>query len=534
MMGKKPGKGLAMNGIGLVGKKGFSLIEVLVGILLLGIIIVAFTPLFTQMLQMISLAGDRSVELFESSGEMDRKRADLIVLKGGEMELEFPGMDPISVQGGIIEEDDFLTFVTNVPTISLDPYRIHEGYSLDTYIDVLGQNTSFAQNSSVTIIDRYGVDNSSCYNASLQNVENETEAQIRLTGYLKNAHSPYIVTIENEDTGLGTEYARAKLEVSLPKAMLVAEEGVFVSAGELDQWIGAVDYYSLPSPMEGFSVAFGNRGYVVVGPEEIYRLEDGREWETIHGVTDSPLHQVRRLKWTFYAVGQSGEMYYSQNGWTWNTVDDEGLDAIPDRENLQLNDISLATLDESDIMVLVGEYNGGGIIVYHNLDDGVLEHETIDYPLQSIAYGDDGESVQHFVAVGEDGVLYYSETGEKESWTQKKTEDAHTLHSVIWTGTGKAFFAAGEKGQIVKLSYDDGENTWQLNEELNRDFPDDEENYTFHSLSRFMGNTLIATGQREDNGDMKGILYVSRDSGESWDEEIEFNTTGPIYDLCFW
>ena len=122
-------------------ENGFSLVELLAALIILTIIIFAFTPLLLASIENIHYAGDKSEALHEGQSELEVDIAELRTVDGHELEFIFGDQEEgnytsIIVAGGLVEVDKskgeasawLSGFVPNVPTISIDPSLEREGY----------------------------------------------------------------------------------------------------------------------------------------------------------------------------------------------------------------------------------------------------------------------------------------------------------------------------------------------------------------------------------------------------------------------
>jgi len=86
--------------------QGFSLVELLIAMLILMLIIFAFTPLLVRSIQTIGYAGNKTEALYEGQSELEVKMAERETAEGTILEFVFVGYPDvtISVPGDSIYE----------------------------------------------------------------------------------------------------------------------------------------------------------------------------------------------------------------------------------------------------------------------------------------------------------------------------------------------------------------------------------------------------------------------------------------------
>jgi prepilin-type N-terminal cleavage/methylation domain-containing protein len=156
-------------------EKGFTLVELLVAMLMLTLIVFAFTPLLVGSMERIHFAGDKSEALYLGQSDLEVDIAERNTVDGHELVFTF-GDTVITVPGGLAEAERLegsatawlSGFVPFVPSINLylAPLPLVEGYD-PTPIVVMGQNTDFelakTQNEKVTFYDSGGTDTGHTY-----------------------------------------------------------------------------------------------------------------------------------------------------------------------------------------------------------------------------------------------------------------------------------------------------------------------------------------------------------------------------------
>ena len=483
---------------------GFTYVELLVAIFMLGIIVAAFTPLLTQSYKNIFQSGERSSSLFESKGEVEKRLAEKAVLEEGTIKAKFPDGVDVEIDGGIIEEKELTTFLGNVATMSLDPYETREGYPVTLKIDISGTNTSFDSSSNLYIRNNAG---NNVTGASL-NVESNTSAQLKLPSNLTNTDSPYKVIIET-----GKEIVRGQFIVHLPGAMLVGDNGVFVSDGTeegLKSWIersGSGQFTCLAWGRESFVIG-GNNG-------DKKRLADERSWADVNGATNNNLNSIYRdiLTRNFIAVGEEGAVIHSMDGSNWEKEED--VPEVIDISEINFKDLLVIEMDDSERLILVGEEDENGIIIYIEDEDNYGIIREIDDkeipPLNAIA-GNAG----NLVAVGDEGLILTSDYGDKDNWeimASGLTEDS--LQDV--SSKGDTFIAVGDNG-IILIS--DEAEEWQKSTNNNSNWTNERLNAIAWS-----GSIFVSVGNN-------GALLYSADEGETWNSPGT-GLSGDLHDIVF-
>lgn len=91
---------------------GFTLLEVIVAISIIAVLAAGLTPLIATSVRNIHWAGERSRELAEQQGLMERRlSAKTISRSNQEVPLRQQDGTVISVIGGVVETDDFVSFI---------------------------------------------------------------------------------------------------------------------------------------------------------------------------------------------------------------------------------------------------------------------------------------------------------------------------------------------------------------------------------------------------------------------------------------
>ena len=448
-------------------KRGFTLIEIITSLGILGILVVTFLPIMTGSFYNIIKAGDKTKGLFVSQSKMEINIVDEEVFNKAEIPLEIRKSDGDpwekldTVKGGLTEEDSLKTFIPFVPAISIEPKHVNEGYASGTAITIEGANTHFVSASSIKITNDKGYDNT-----PTKNIINYTKATFNLptgvTNRLKNSGSEYIVTIKT-----GDEIAKVKLRVDLPR--FIVTEGLKAEATD--------DIKNRASSLESIGeirrVSWEDKRYFILGKNItnnygiIYVLEDGKEW-TGKTISDSAaLNFLIYNKEKFIVVGDNGTILKSSDGNNWSKITGSNMPVEVSGNNL--NSVSWGPVIDNDgnvknIFIVVGD--NGIILVSEDGDKWRLAanvpEDISDKKLTSVAWGKATKTIEEeqvtinmFIAVDDKGNFIKSENG--NDWEQIHITDnpKKKMNSIIWDGD--SFIAIGEAGTILSSRDSD---TW--------------------------------------------------------------------------
>ncbi len=437
-------------------REGFSLIELLIAMVILLILLIAFTPLFMRSLEMISYAGDKSEALHLGQSDMEVTIAEKRTVDGYEMVLDF-GDTVITIPGGLVDvekskgsAESFLSgFVPYVPSINhyLNPLPLVEGYDqLD--IILMGRDTDFGKVNQVKMYNREDVQvDSYVFHSPLATVPDGLPEGYDEYGYftllegLRNEQNPFITEVEwmaDDDIKIT---ARARLQVVLPYAVAAgSDQSLVISPDAYQVWKGR--NHNLGTGLgtlndivwTGFEyIAVTGNGNVILWrnkePVKIVHLESGISWHAI--TSGSGLH---------VAVGSNGKILSSWNGETWL------LDKIG---SCTLFDIAW---NDNEFMVAGSD---GLIFSSPNGESWSTELSAgSDIAFHGITYGNG-----KWLAVGKDivsgeAVVYQKNNGE---WEESYRLVNAALFDVAFSPTG--FIAVGENGLMVASA--DGEE-WEI------------------------------------------------------------------------
>lgn len=262
---------------GFSSKKGFTMLEILVALAVLGVISAVFFPIISGYLSNLRQAGLRNQQTIRSQGELNLGIAARLTTDFADIPISFVELaeQPIPINSGLIKSGELTTAITGVPTISLAPSVLDEGYPPLT-IELQGNSTNFNQSTSLQIRD---VDNNVIEGVASLQVKSALEAGITLQHGLTNDAAPYIIRLETPIIdGLQlnqAEVVRASLNLLLPRFISVGADGrLLVSAN-------GANWYHRASPLteDLNDIVWGNQEYMAVGAlGSIIVLSDGRDW----------------------------------------------------------------------------------------------------------------------------------------------------------------------------------------------------------------------------------------------------------------
>ncbi|MCG8403517.1 MAG: prepilin-type N-terminal cleavage/methylation domain-containing protein [Firmicutes bacterium] len=435
-------------------RKGFSLVEILVSMLIIGILVLSFTPLFVSSVKGITGAGDRSNNLYDAQGKMETvigtrqgilfEDGSFVPLDKSTFPVDFEGDDLSNQTGGRVAVDSLTTFLAGTPSIKLVPDCLFEGYppdiagGLTTTITVEGSNTHFSTAwTNLKIRDKNDFLITEGYSLNVQNSESAT---ITLRTGLTNAKSPYIIEMST-----GSETVRCALPVYFPLMVAVGDDTILVSsAADGSHWETRPAWGLMLNGLTHYDREGDDGQFVVVGDSgAIYILTDGADWEEQTSGTFNTLYAVTRGKHEdeniFVAVGEQGTILTSSDGKEWSS---QNSDVVS-----RLNGITWGGPKGNELFVAVGD--AGAILTSRDgLNWGEHHFEDSSLYFCAAAWGSPAGS-ELIVAVG--GKLSTSEDG----WKWSDPMDLQ-LNGVTWSKENELFVAVGHAGTI--LTSPDGEN----------------------------------------------------------------------------
>lgn len=472
---------------------GFTLVELLLAMFILSIIIAAFMPLISQSYLGIFEASKKSKVLFEEQGDMESRLAEKITYRGGSIPIQFEGKEKKDILGGIVETGNLTSFLAWVPTISLNPNTLVEGYA-DRAINVEGTDNNFISGKTeLNIKDKNGWPVSRAYYSLT--VKDKNKATITLRQGLTNAASPYSINIKTPVNGKD-QIVRAKLIVQLPRLVAVGNQGlILVSDGANWTKVNSIVNASLKK------IVWGKERYVAVAEDKlIITLTHGTPW------TQQRLnHQLNSIVWggpdgkeSFVAVGEGGVIFTSTDAKSWQaqksgttnnlngiawarevgefiTIGEQGtILTSPDGKTWsnvaltengpELNGVICGYFKFKPLCIAVGEATIGNskptiIVSYDGVKDWSIPSNLpdIDESLNSITWGYDEKEQPLFMAVGQREVVLIWSSADSD-WKQvfiDKDNIYKNFNDI--TFSGKNFVAVGD-GLIVSSA--DGGKSW--------------------------------------------------------------------------
>lgn len=247
--------------------EGYSIMEVLISMLILSILVAAFTPLFLYSVNSLKKAGTLHQQNADDQGKMEivMSTGEGFMDENGEYTEMIDSTFPVrvsgtqkNIDGTVVEAGDLKSFVSSVARMTIAPDTINEGYANDTLIAITGDNTHFIKNQSkleIRNVNKTLIGSS--YYSSLS-VSNATTASFKLKQGLTSSQSPYLITVKT-----GSETVSAILTIDLPNMLAVGERGtLLVSAGATNQpWTAK----STGIEEDLFGVSFKNQEFLTFG-----------------------------------------------------------------------------------------------------------------------------------------------------------------------------------------------------------------------------------------------------------------------------
>lgn len=457
-------------------RKGFTLIEIILALAILGIILVAFISMFTSSFVWITDAGDKGKAYSSSQEDIENRIATGESEDTQDLVITFGDKD-YTIPGGIISSNETIRrrnsqiqmFVPFVPTIKLNPMIQFEGAG-PTTVTILGKDTNFDGVS--TKVELYDVTGSNLIATPDIAVSSENEATFLIPLNLTN--NDYLVRVST-NLNEGTEVVRAKLTVLQPRYIIAGGSSIYISQNGLE-WIDRHTLPGIPSITGLNSITSNGSNYVGVGDNGLVLVsQEMKDWEkntiSIANLTDVTWVSNLNMKQLYMAVGNNGSIYSSSDGlvWTLETVI-SGINMI-DSTTFQTGNSKIVVAGEgtmytydgitwteivvnnyTNLKAIASGYSGlnftvvgvGGKDIMASLDGETWIYNETTPPdnLNDIAYS---QSVGIFVAVGENGLIMSSTNG--ESWEVETSGVIDRLNGVFTFGGD--FIAVGDGGTIL-------------------------------------------------------------------------------------
>ena len=319
-------------------KKGFTLIEVLLSIVIIGIIASGIVPVITKSLTNIYDASNKNKDILIAEREIQKGMSKKITFSGTEFPVKFSdNSNTKNVKGSIIQSKGYITFLADTPYIKINPFALTEGHKPlqsgynPAKMVVDGYNTHFV--SDETKIEIYNNKNKLLTTGyRILNIEEEPDkapddnANIEITKKLKNSGSPYTIKIIT-DLGMtedDTEVVRAKLPVNLPRFLAAGKQGEVVVSAEGDYWSN----HNIPDETNLYDVLWGNDKFISYGDNgKIYILENEKDWQSVQ--IDMDVEDFILKDGIYYKnddsniyeiISSTGTILKSKTGFNWSTI----------------------------------------------------------------------------------------------------------------------------------------------------------------------------------------------------------------------
>lgn len=432
-------------------KQGFTLIEIIASLAILGILVITFLPIMTGGFSNIVKTGKKTEDLYKAQNTMEISIVDEEVFDKAEIPIEVKKSGSSTwvkidtIKGGLSESKGLHTFIPLIPAIRIEPKQVDEGYITEK-ISITGVNTHFVSSSSIKITNEKG------YNGSptSKSITNNTQASFNLpTGAnkLTNSGGEYIVTIKT-----GDEEVKAKLKINLPRFLVTNGQKIGYNLTATDD--------TLPNLSEIKGTFWEGKRYFAIGNNSsnngiIYILEDGKPWSMKTINESKSLNSLAYNGEVFVAVGDNGTILNSKDGDNWTKVSETNIPEAALSSNL--NSIAWGAITDSDnklknIFIVVGD---NGIIL--KSEDGVKWNSSANIPavvlnrkLNSVTWGlakdEDNVTKDMFVAAGEKGSVLKTENGTDWEMINLPNNTEKNLNSIVWDGD--SFLTVGDKGTI--------------------------------------------------------------------------------------
>jgi len=504
----------------LKGCDGFSLVELLVAILILTLIVMAFTPLLVGSIYQIGYAGDKTEALYDGQSEMEVNIAERNTQHGNMLEFSFPDNPHVTIEvpGEAISVDidkgdasAWLSgFIPYLPSINLtDPPLIIEGYEDKMLVTVEGRFTDFNKASTIEIYEEDDPDSVNSYSLNLtysDSTNNREIANFALNEGLTVSNNPYIASVSWDVDGADelTLTVVTRFYIHRPGIVAVGEgQRIWLSpdsgsiwserdyskggTGNLHDvtWTGATLSTCIAVSTNGRtivwnidqepevsdarenlrlnSVAYGGGKYVAVGDDgKVLSSDTESGFLTGSSVAVSAAggNNLNAVTWdgnnTFMAVGDNGTVIRYNTG-SWEDLSPR------DEDDEKLHDLKFYGITckaGSDEWVIVGENSANEAVIFKLTNEGWntdIELPTSSKRLNDIIYDD-----MNYFAVGNGGYVLTSPDGLE--WSIIDVGTLNDLNDIEWGNLSgepgsKGYIIVGQSGTVI-TSEGDGFGTW--------------------------------------------------------------------------
>lgn len=434
-------------------QNGFTLIEVILSMAILGIILVAFLNMFSFSMIGLFRARDKSIALNEVQGSVESQLATEDAFHSDEIILTFDD-EEITITGGYIETEkssglsssEITGFIPFIPTIETFPKTIIEGTPSGYEITVEGNDTSFSEDTKVEILDRELTQ--ILYEPSFEYIS-LTSGSFDITSDLFNENGDYIIRTTTVLPDGKKEISRSKLTVLMPKLIAVTDNNIYVSH-DGSSWINRKnDTYPIPLFDQLEQVIYVKGEYVAVGGSTLLKSSDFSPWSKISMTGASGVSGVTFSNGYYYISTENGSILQSANGTIWTNIFSDSKYSFVDIHST--GDSKVFAVGKDDI--------GRGIVLLK--DSTGFSHmlsESEDIAFNSITshsiYDEISNSWSHIFAVaGTGGYIYTSADG--ISWEQKYSNEEITLNDIYYADlnseyAGPKWIAVGENGVLLE------------------------------------------------------------------------------------
>ncbi|WP_054692603.1 hypothetical protein [Syntrophomonas palmitatica] len=365
-------------------EKGITLIEIIVSVSLIALIIIAILPAITHSFIVIKKTKDnlvehffaqRYVEIIASTTEQCLLAdGTTIPIINGQFPLRISGGTARNIVGGYVKRNDVLNFLAGIPHISINPYRLNEGYLPENYaagppyalrrsINITGYNTHFRTGlTSFRLVDF----NSNNISGCTLSINSRTSARLDIPLNLLSSNSPYVIELQT-----GTEKVNAILLILLPDRMAIGKDPltnlnrIIISSENPSYWIMRTP----PSP-----------GTVLL--KDILFYND----------SDDPLQNSKYL-----AAGSSGKIFFLKHGLPWQQ-------AVTNCTQ-NLNHICWSQVQK--MFVAVGD-QGTILTASYSADYWIPRSSGVNTDLKNVVWDDINNQ---FIAIGQRGTIISSTDG---------------------------------------------------------------------------------------------------------------------------